>query len=129
MCQLFIVKNGVFYGNKIGYNYIPIRDNSSCSKHAEVCLIDKLPFRKRIKTIKIVSLRTTLSGELRCAKPCCECINFLRTKALEKGYNISKVYYSTNDGDFVCVKLKDLDEDINKHVSKGQKIRMKKCKE
>lgn len=120
-------KGIVFYGRSIGFNYIPAKECNN-SKHAEVCLIERLPFRKKIKTIRIVSIRTNLKNEIGCAKPCQDCINFMTTKARLKGYNISRVYYSTNEKTFVCSKLSDLINDPDQHISKGQKTIMSKYK-
>jgi len=83
------------------------------SVHAEVCVLQKLPYIKRGITINIISLRFNSKSELLNGKPCQDCIHYMNTTARKKGYNINKVYYSNDSGAIICAKLSHLLKDDN----------------
>lgn len=42
-------------------------------------------------------IRVNNSGDLCSSKPCENCINYMRTVSVKKGYKIKTVYYSTSE--------------------------------
>jgi hypothetical protein len=84
--------------------------------------INKLPYNNgRMKTINLLVFRVNIDGRLRDSKPCAHCIDYIGTVGRKKGYNVRKIYYST-DSIIVCKKISELQNDCNQHVSRGRLI-------
>jgi len=83
-------------------------------------VVNRLPSRnpKRLKTINLMVVRVALDGSLRNSKPCLECVKYM-VRARTKGYHINRIYYSTDQGKIVSMKLQDLLCDPFPHHSKG----------
>ena len=96
---------------------------NSKSIHAEVdALKYYYPKQKDLrKGICLVSLRFSRDGTLRNAKPCRNCVKFMKTITKKRGYNINYVIYSTEEG-FVKISLRDLILSVDDcYVSSGSK--------
>jgi deoxycytidylate deaminase len=92
-------KNNVLNSLSIGYNHTRCY-NINCTVHAEVNAVDKLKPRNRNKKlyeVNIMVIRVNNSGALCSSKPCENCLNYMRTVSVKKGYKIKKIYYSTSD--------------------------------
>lgn len=76
--------------------------NNKDERHAEVAALNKLWWSKR-KGTTVVSVRYTRSGTMAMAKPCPNCEKYLR----ENG--VKTVYYSTDDGEMVMMRLPTYD--------------------
>ena len=75
--------------------------HKECSTHAEVDAINKLvPLRNNSKLCKVslMVIRVNRSGNLSNSMPCTNCVNYMKTVAVKKGYKIKNIYYSTVDG-------------------------------
>ena len=66
--------------------------------HAEHDLINNLPFTRKKNRIKIFVGRFSKSSKLCMSKPCKFCINKMVTLYVKKGYLITDVYYSDENG-------------------------------
>ena len=88
--------------------------------HAEDCAIrnlQPLPKNKKYNRINIIIIRTSKTGVLGNSKPCLHCIMRLYKNLPEKGYILNKVYYTDSNGNIQQVRLADLMDDKDKHVS------------
>ena len=88
--------------------------------HAEDSALRKLqtlPKKKKLDRVNMLIIRTSKSGVLGNSKPCLHCIVLLYKKLPAKGYVLDNVYYSDANGDIQQVKLIDLINDNNPHVS------------
>lgn len=96
-----------------GYNhYLPVNSVHN-SIHAEHDAINKLPIRKnkKIEKVNLMVIRSSKTGVLGMSKPCEHCINTMRIKALDKGYYISKIYYSDIKGNIIKTSIWNLLEE------------------
>ena len=62
--------------------------------------IDKLRVRERCKKlyeVNIMVIRVNNSGDLCSSQPCHKCVEYMKTVAVNKGYKIKKIYYSTSE--------------------------------
>lgn len=82
--------------------------------HAEMASILKLRKRKRITNIDMIVLRLGKHDTLKNSKPCQKCIE---TMSKIVGFKINRVYYSTGLNTIAMVKLSELRDQKNKHVS------------
>jgi cytidine deaminase len=92
--------------------------------HAEANAIYNLPSRprsKKLKSINILVIRTSVSGKLGMSKPCAKCLLDMIIYPPKKGYTIKNIYYSNSQGDIVETTLKNIIEDGNLHISKYYK--------
>jgi len=107
-------KRNVFYVVSIGQNKYVNRTISTsrvASKHAEEAAIDNLPPLKRSNrpmNVNLVVIKTTKTKILGNSSPCIHCLKIMKEKAVLKGYNIIKIYYSNSNGVIVCRRLNDL---------------------
>lgn len=69
------------------------------SLHAEQHAIISVKNKKKLNGASILIIRINNKGELRLAKPCPMCMGFI------KYVGISKIYYSTNDGEIRLLKI------------------------
>ena len=63
--------------------------------------IDKLRTReknKKLCKVNLMVIRVNNSGNLCSSQPCQKCVNYMNTVAVQKGYKIKNVYYSTAEG-------------------------------
>jgi hypothetical protein len=62
--------------------------------------IDRLKPRnnKKLYNVDLVVIRVNDSGNMCSSQPCHKCVNYMKTVAVEKGYKIKYIYYSTADG-------------------------------
>ena len=132
------VPNQIAIGiNHPTYNYrLPV-DFNNCGKkhngyydnihygcnsiHAEDMAIDKLPHIncKRRKKINILVIRITSSSnsekyKLVNSQPCKNCVEKM---SYIQGYKVKKIYYSNENGEIVCCKLRDL-ANKSQHITK-----------
>ena len=62
--------------------------------------IDKLKVReknKKLYEVNIMVIRINNSGDLCSSQPCQKCVEYMKTVAVNKGYKIKKIYYSTSE--------------------------------
>lgn len=88
--------------------------------HAEHDAIEKLPClpkKKSLENVHLLVIRISKTGKLGISKPCCKCVNMLKTWPMKKGYKIQNIYYSSHDGNIVETTLKKLEEE-KPHVSR-----------
>jgi deoxycytidylate deaminase len=79
----------------MGNNY-----SHPCSCHAEMDAINKLKPRekkKRLYEVNMMVIRVNNSGKLCSSQPCHLCVDYMKTVAVDKGYKIKHIYYSTSD--------------------------------
>lgn len=112
---MFIHSAAIFSGTLTKTNILSIGENKiSCcgdrSTHAEMDAINKLITRKnkKIMRVNVLVIRTTKSFTLGNSYPCALCIKYLYERALQKGYAIDKIYYSTAEGTIECSKFNDM---------------------
>lgn len=117
------------YINPLSYGQNMARDNMSF--HAEHNALQKLKNRdtKKLLSINIFVLKTSLTGVVGNSKPCAHCLAIMLTLPLKKGYKISNIYYTNSDGNIEKRKLSELILD-DLHVTKlfldrGYKLRLK----
>lgn len=93
-----------------GQNYC-LTNSPYNSVHAEQDAIKNLPTnsKKHPKRVELLVVRASKTGKLGTSKPCSHCIKSMHEFARHKGYYISHVHYSTNDGYIVKQKLSDVD--------------------
>jgi hypothetical protein len=93
----------VFYA--YGYNQYNI-DLKFKSIHAEVDAINKLKKSEKPCKINIVVFRVNNSGsELLMAKPCNNCINYIKKELSYKNYKLNKCYYTNENGEYIVCKI------------------------
>ena len=93
-------KNSVLNSLSVGYNHTRCY-HTNCTTHAEMDAIDKLKQReknKKLCKVDLIVIRVNNSGELCSSQPCHKCVNYMHTVAVDKGYKIKYVYYSTAEG-------------------------------
>ena len=63
--------------------------------------INKLKTRdsKKLLKVNIVVIRVNKSGNLCSSQPCQKCVDYMKTVAIQKGYKIKKIFYSTSTGE------------------------------
>jgi len=84
----------------MGYNHTRCY-HINCTTHAEMDAIDKLKTRekkKKLYKVNIMVIRVNDTGKLCSSQPCHKCIHYMNTVAVDKGYKIKNIYYSTADG-------------------------------
>jgi hypothetical protein len=96
--------------------------NEASSIHAEQDAVRKLPRPhkklRHLKKLDIMVVRVNRNGSLGNSKPCVHCLYTLSQLLPEKGYCISRVYYSTHEGEIVDTKLNTLLREDSPHVTK-----------
>lgn len=94
-----------------GQNYLLPKNSTYNSVHAEQDAIMKLDTndKKHPKKVSLLVVRASKTGKLGMSKPCSHCIKAMNELAREKGYYISSVYYSTNEGTIVKEKLTNIE--------------------
>ncbi len=106
------MKKSLYYG----YNQICV---DGTSIHAEIDAMNKFIKNNNVKRktrVNILVLRTMSDGRLKNSKPCRHCVLKMSNN---KYLNIKNVYYSTENGEIICIKLKDLVGDIDSCVISG----------
>ena len=98
-----------------GSNVIPLSFGQNWSKmiinyHAEHNAIRKLKNRdsKKLHSVNIFVLKTTLAGTIGSSSPCAHCLAIMSTLAVKKGYRINNVYYTNSSRQIEKKKLTDL---------------------
>ena len=107
----------------IGINYKCNHHKNSRSIHAEVAAVQSYsPDAKEMRRgVCLASLRFTKDGILRNAKPCRYCVRYMKKVSKARGYVISFVIYSTDEG-LVKISLKELVRSIKCcYISSGTK--------
>lgn len=99
-------KNDILKSHSFGYNHTRCYQKNTTT-HAEVDAINKLVCNKNKKliTVNLLVIRVNSSGNISLSKPCSNCMNYMNTVAIEKGYKIKYVYYSNSDGTIERMKL------------------------
>ena len=118
------------YKNNIlcfGVNQMADGDGLMPGIHAEQDVINKLKplkFKKKLTPINILVIRLSTKNKLQSSKPCANCIEYMKTVPIKKGYIIQNIYYSNNMENIVKTNLTTLDNE-EKHYSRFYK---QKCK-
>ena len=84
----------VFYAK--GINYYNLNGTIN-TRHAEVDEVQKLKKNKKNKKVNIIVVRVSGNKRFGCAKPCLNCINYMKENVIKKGYRIHRIYYSEDD--------------------------------
>ena len=95
------VKKNVFYPISTGYNNYRCY-HKFCTTHAEMDAINKLKPRDKCKKpikVNIAVIRVNNLGNLCSSQPCHKCVDYMKTVAVNKGYKIKKIFYSTATGE------------------------------
>ena len=67
--------------------------------HAEVNAINKLPINNKRKKVNVFVFRTNKSGKvLTMAKPCDNCIKYIKQNLIIKGYRLNNIFYTDFNG-------------------------------
>jgi len=87
----------------MGMNYSPVDCKVSC--HAEMDAFSRLRVTRRVKTVNIIVIRFNASAtvndyKLLLSKPCL-CCTLQLNQMSKKGYNLKRVYYSTDDDNII----------------------------
>lgn len=97
------------------------------SIHAEETALDKIKLQRSKKTIKasllVIRLKpasTPDSYSLANSRPCLACLYRIKN-SVNNGLRINKIYYSNDDGQIICYKLKDILSE-KQHLSKFYRI-------
>jgi hypothetical protein len=101
-------------------------DDEYRSVHAEAHAIRKLaplPRHKRPKKVDLLVVRINQGGSMGSSKPCIHCCLQMACQLPSKGYQIGRIYYSTQGSGLASAKLSDLLGDSNPHVSRYFKER------
>ena len=86
------------------------------AENAALQHLQSLPKKRHLKTINLMSLRTSKTGHWGHSKPCLHCILTLSSKLPLKGYKLGKIYYTEYDT-FVETTLSELMADESPHIS------------
>ena len=89
-----------------------IGNDKIMSTHAEIDAIKKYKCKYKHKNgknysknnISIFVIRVNGNGELKMSKPCKHCHSYILSSS-----NIKKVYYSDENGNIVCEKVRDME--------------------
>jgi len=122
---VFTKKRGVICPLSYGENHI----RGKTSIHAEADAINKLPFKKdgRLLKVSLLVLRVTKTGKYTMSKPCMHCIQKMNDTVL-RNYKISSVYYTNKEGEIEKCSLRHLTDEPDKHISKwNREKRMTFC--
>ena len=96
--SFLIKKKSVFY--VWGHNQYSV-DFKKRSIHAEVDAMNKLKYSQKTKKVIIIVFRINNAGtKLLMAKPCPNCLNYMKMSLKTKNYKIRKAYYTDNNGVF-----------------------------
>ena len=126
MVQYALNKNNPANILSVGINFYK-SSLMDCSTHAERNAIDKLQRLKRSKhfvKIDILVIRTSATGVIGMSKPCSKCISDMSIYPQIKGYSISNIYYSDEDGKIICTTLATLINSNDRHVSRYYRSRL-----
>lgn len=92
----------MFYS--VGINKYNINKNND-TIHAEVDCIQNLKIskekilKKKLKKIDLFVFRTNPKGnKLMMAKPCSNCLDYIRKNIQKKGYKLNRIYFTNEDG-------------------------------
>ena len=90
---------------------------NSC--HAEQNALLKLKNRntKKLTSINLLVIRTTLNGIIGNSKPCAHCLAIMCTLPQKKGYKINNIFYTDQNGTIEKKKLGELLND-DLHISR-----------
>ena len=86
----------------------------------DIVAVVSVPYGKESK-YNILVVRITSDGQLGDSKPCCMCVNIM------KSYGIRRVYYSDDQGNMCCQKVNQLDEATELYASHGLKMMIINC--
>jgi hypothetical protein len=93
--------------------------------HAEDHAVQRLPpqpsNRKRLHKLDILVVRVSKTGMMGNSKPCHHCLMLLAQQLPPRGYYISNVYFSNEQGDIQCMKLSNLLYHDEHHFSRFHK--------
>ena len=103
---LYQINGIVFYG--IGYNKYNINLNSlnkhPQTVHAEIDACMKVRYTNKVKKVSLLVIRTNPAGtKLLMAKPCNNCIENSKRILNNKGYKLTKIIYSNENGELITL--------------------------
>lgn len=95
-----------------------VRDGCNYGTHAEMDAIKKLKKsgKKKGTKLSLIVIRVDKEGNLKNSLPCFKCLQYLSNVSYK--YHIKFIYYSDNNGNIEMVKLSDLLDSSEKHVSR-----------
>jgi cytidine deaminase len=121
-----------------GSNIIPLSYGQNAATmynlcHAEHNALLKLKNRdtKKLCSINLLVIKTTLTGVIGSSKPCAHCLALLCTLPSKKGYKINNIFYSNSPNEILVKKKLNelLKEDMHisrMYVEKGYKPNLEK---
>ena len=64
--------------------------------HAEVNAVNNLPynFKKKLKKVNIIVCRINNNKQLLMAKPCNNCVTYIKNKLIAKKYKLNRLWFS-----------------------------------
>lgn len=80
---------------------------------------------KRNTKIELIVFRVKKDGTLGMAKPCKYCVEMIRKAVYVYGFNIKKVTYSTETGEFESCLVKNLESEFMSSGTKAYKNLMR----
>lgn len=97
--------------------------------HAEVLSIAWLRRHggkiKKTTKIELVIFRVRKDGSLGMAKPCTHCVDLIKKAVYVYGFNIKKISYSVESGEFISCSVDELEND---YITAGSRtIKMMNC--
>ena len=119
ICTERLLSDRVNYGARLSQGDNSNREHrKGCeyNLHAETDAIRRLPPRKRKRRtrLNLIVIRVNRRGQLRNSKPCLNCIQHLTHL---KGYQVQYIFYSTDIGTLIRVRLSDLIQEQEPHRS------------
>lgn len=91
---------------------------STTAPHDSVVGVN-VPYGKETK-YSVLVVRITADGQLGESKPCCMCVNIMKSNG------IKRVYYSDEDGNMCVLKLNQIDNE-DTYASHGLKLMIMHC--
>ncbi len=103
-----------------GCNQMGDDEGIKAGVHAEQDAINKLmplKYKKSMENINLLVIRISKKNKLQSSKPCNNCIKYMKSVSIKKGYNIKNIYYSMSEEIIVKTTLSKLEIE-EQHISR-----------
>jgi len=97
-----------------GVNQMGDTDGKKQGIHAEQDAFAKLiplKYKKKLQKISLLVIRLSPSNKLKNSKPCSTCIDLIKTIPSKKGYKITEIHYSDNEGNIIKTSIENLEKE------------------
>ena len=125
VCAVILITRAVFYKGKIsllkkanvlsfGFNKMGDICGNQPGIHAEHDAINRLkPLKKKkhLQNVSLLVVRFSKNNKLQNSKPCANCINNMKILPKKKGYRITNIYFSNENGDIIKSNIKSLEKE------------------